>query len=111
MRNFSTSSIQLGNRSGGVFSFCPNVQFAPRPGREHHQAHDAFAIDPLAVLFHKNVALKAVGRLDKHRCGPGVNAEFVPNHQLAGDGGVFVGRLLRRAHSAPDYEDEQAICQ
>ena len=52
-------------------------QFAAGAGGEHHQAHDALAVDFFAVLFHEDVAGKPVGGLDEQGGGPGVDAQLV----------------------------------
>src|SRR5438552_17136364 len=55
--------VQFVDRFRGVFTLGTNRQFAARPGRQHHQAHDAFAIHLLAVLLDVNVALEPkIGR-------------------------------------------------
>src|SRR5664280_2639896 len=38
-------SFEFGDRLGGIRSVGVNEQFAAGAGREHHQAHDAFAVD------------------------------------------------------------------
>ncbi len=54
-------------------------------GRKHHQAHDAFSIHFLAVLFDKDVGLKTVCHLHELRGRAGMDAEFVE------DGEFFFG--------------------
>src|SRR5204863_9710851 len=54
--------IQFVEGPGGVFSLSLNREFAPRPGSQHHQAHDALAVDLLAVLLDEDIAAEAVGR-------------------------------------------------
>ena len=61
----------------GVRAFDVQGEFAAGAGGEHHQAHDAFAVDLFAVFFHKDVARKPVGGLDEERGGPRMNAELV----------------------------------
>ena len=60
-------------------------QSAARPGGEHHQTHDAFAVDFFAVLFHENFGRKAVGGLDEQGGGPGVDAQLVGNCEFLGE--------------------------
>src|SRR5438046_10423183 len=78
-------AFQIIDGFGGVVAFGMNGQFAARTGGEHHQAHDAFAVHFLTVLFHRNLALVAIGSFDKQRRRPGVNAQFVDDRQLASD--------------------------
>ncbi len=49
---------------------------------QHHQAHDAFAIDLLFVLFDENVSFKLVCDAHDHGSRTCVNAHLVLHHQL-----------------------------
>jgi hypothetical protein len=60
-------------------------QFAAGAGGEHHQSHDAFAIDFFTVLFNKNFGRKSVGSLHKESGGPGVNAQLVDDDNFLGE--------------------------
>src|SRR5438034_10325104 len=51
-------SFQLDHRARRIFSFSQKQQFAAWPCGEHHQAHDALAIDALAILLDVNLALE-----------------------------------------------------
>ena len=51
-------------------------------GGEHHQAHDALAIDFLAILLDEDVGLEAIGRFDKLGGGTGVDAELVEDGEI-----------------------------
>ena len=61
--------FEFGERLGSIVAFGVDGQFAARAGGQHHQAHDALAVDLLAVFLDKDVAVKAVGGLDKHGGG------------------------------------------
>ena len=54
-------------------------------GCEHHEAHDAFSIDPFIVFFDDDVAGEAARGLDELGGGPGVDAQLVSNRELALD--------------------------
>jgi hypothetical protein len=77
--------------------------FAAGPGGQHHQAHNAFAVHLLAVLFHEDVATKAIGGFDKHGGGPGMNAQLVRDLKIFGHYSTAIGYHLR-AHSVFDYK-------
>lgn len=51
-------------------------------GGEHHQAHDALAIDFLAILLDEDVGLEAIGRFDKLGGRTGVDAELVEDGEI-----------------------------
>src|ERR1700761_7687642 len=51
--------------------------FAAGAGRQHHQAHNAFAVDFFAVLFHENIARELVRGLHKKRRRPGMDAQLI----------------------------------
>ena len=70
----------LGIRAAGV-----QGHFAAGTEGEHHQSHDAFAVDFFAVLFHENLGRKAVGSLDEQSGGPGVDAQLVGNCEFLGE--------------------------
>src|ERR1039458_8095308 len=59
-----------------------NGDFAPGPGGQHHKAHNALPVDPLAVLFHEDVAAKAIGGFDKHGGRPGVDAQLIRDMKI-----------------------------
>src|SRR5437867_4074517 len=54
-------------------------EFAAGSGGEHHQSHDALPVDLVAILLDEDFAIEAVGGLDEHSCGPGMDAKFVGN--------------------------------
>src|SRR5262245_52762330 len=58
--------LDLDNSPSRIVTLGVQEQFAARAGCEHHQAHDAFAIDLLAIFLDENVAIKAIGSLDEH---------------------------------------------
>src|ERR1035441_7231708 len=90
--------FNLGQGLRGVMAVGVDGDCAARTGGQHHQAHDAFAVDLLAVLFHEDVAAKAVGGFDKHGRGPGMNAQLVRDLKIFGHYGTATGYHLR-AHS------------
>lgn len=49
----------------GVQSFRADSDHRAVAGGEHHQAHDAFAINFLAVLFNEDIRFKAVRHFDE----------------------------------------------
>src|SRR5688572_16341647 len=73
------------DRLGGIVTLGEDEQFAARASRQHHQAHDALAVDLLTVLLDEDIALEAVGRLDEHGGGPGMDSEFVDHDHFLGD--------------------------
>ena len=77
-------TLQFGNGLSRVRAFGVDGQSAAGPGGQHHQAHDALAVDGFAVLFHEDVSLEAIGGLDKHCRWPGVDAQLVLNRQFFG---------------------------
>ena len=60
-------------------------------GGEHHQAHDALAIDFLSILFNEDIRLESVGGFDELRRRAGMDAQFVEN------GEIFFGHESRRS--------------
>ena len=70
-------SFDFHERFGGVGTDGVNGQFAAGTGGEHHQTHDAFAIDLFAIFLHENIAGKPARGFDKHGRRPGMNARFV----------------------------------
>jgi hypothetical protein len=60
-------------------------QFAAWTCCQHHESHDAFPIDPFAVLLHKNVRIELAGSAYEHGCRSGVYAHFVLDNQLLCD--------------------------
>src|SRR4051812_34371803 len=67
-----------------IAAFGQNEQFAARPGGEHHQAHDALAIDPLTVLLDENLTIEAIGGTDEHRGGASMDPQFIGYDQFFG---------------------------
>jgi hypothetical protein len=51
-------------------------------GGEHHEPHDAFSINFLAIFFHKNIRLETIGSLDELRGRAGMDAELVENGEI-----------------------------
>ena len=82
-----------------VFTIGVNADFAAGAGGQHHQAHDALAVDRLAVLLDEHFAVKEVGRLDEQGGGPGVDAQLVHHDQFLFDLGGGVSRLVCRTHA------------
>ena len=92
---------------------CPRVrplgghaQLGPLAGGQHHQSHDALAVDLLTVLFHPDFRLVAVGNLDETRRRPGVHPQLVEDDEvfaalLSRNVGVAVGGgAAEEAHRA-----------
>mgnify|MGYP001812852686 CR=1 FL=1 len=52
-------------------------QFGATGCSQHHDTHDAFTVDVLAILRHIDVTRKRRGRRDEAGSCPGVQAEFV----------------------------------
>ena len=74
--------------SDGLSGVCAaNVQdqFTAGAGGEHHQAHDAFAVDFFTVLFNKNFSRKPISGFHKESSGPGVNAQLVNDDKFLGE--------------------------
>src|SRR5580704_10652561 len=46
-----------------ILALAGNHEFGPRTGGQHHQAHDALAVNLFAVLFNHDFAGKAIGHL------------------------------------------------
>ena len=46
---------------------------------QHHQTHDALAVDLLSILFHKYLSFELTGSFDELSCWSGVNSEFIGN--------------------------------
>jgi hypothetical protein len=74
----SSSNLRANNPSSSLIECEPRA--AAR--RQHHQTHDALAVDLFAIFFDQNVALESVGRLDEQRGGAGMNAKLVDDGQL-----------------------------
>src|SRR5690606_13431515 len=68
----------------GVVSFRGDLDDRALGRREHHEAHDALAVDFFAVLLHPDVTGKAIGELDELRGGTGMETVFVRDSQFAG---------------------------
>ena len=56
-------------------------EVGPFSRSQHHNAHDAFAVCPLTVLFHPDFPLILVGNAHDHGCRAGVNAHLVGHFQ------------------------------
>jgi hypothetical protein len=83
--------FDLGEGLVGVVAFAMDDDFAARSGGQHHQTHDAFAVDLFAVLFDEDAAGKFIDNTDKHGGGPGMDAQLVEHHKLAPQGGPVPG--------------------
>jgi len=68
-----------------VVAFSADNEDGPVAGGEHHEAHDAFAIDLLTVFFDGDIAGELAGGLDELGRGPGVDAELVADGEFAPD--------------------------
>src|SRR5438270_7933752 len=55
-------------RPGGIRSFAADLQFRALPGGQHHQSHNAFAIDLFIFFFDPDVAAVAAGYFNE-KCG------------------------------------------
>src|SRR5438445_5399487 len=70
-------------------------QFAARPRREHHQAHDALAVHRFTILLDEDFAREPAGGFHEHGSGPGVNALAVEDRQLFRQRGPAGGKFSR----------------
>ncbi len=77
--------FEFGERLVGVVALGVDGDSAAGVGGQHHQAHDALAVDLFAVLFHEDVAAKAVGGFDEHGRRPGVDARLVGDGEFLGE--------------------------
>jgi hypothetical protein len=68
---------------GAIVSFNYHGNAASRPGGEHHQTHDAFAIHGFAILFDKDVAPKPIGHFHEHGGGTRVDSQFIQDHKVS----------------------------
>src|SRR5262245_57696784 len=83
----------------GIASIGLDADPAARCGRQHHQAHNALAIDALAVLLDKDLALEPAHRADKQRSRTGVDTLSVEDGEFPYDVGEEHGawnRLVAR---------------
>lgn len=71
---------------GGAFG--AESEFGALSCSEHHEAHDALAVDFFSVLFDPDFTSVCVGNAYNHSSGTGVDAHFVLHRQLFGGGGV-----------------------
>src|SRR5207249_5189309 len=74
--------FELGQRLGSIVAVRVDGQFTAGAGGQHHQTHDALAVDLLAILFHKDLAIKPTGGFDKESCWPGMNAQLVGHQKV-----------------------------
>src|SRR2546421_6569255 len=74
--------FQLFHYLFGVRPFTANRELRSLPGSEHHQAHDAFAVDLFAFLFHPDLGTMTAGDPDEHRRGAGMQTETVNDRDL-----------------------------
>src|ERR1043166_7271222 len=74
--------LDLREGLGRIVAVSVNGQFASRAGGEHHQTHNALAIDFLTVLLDKNIAPKAIGYFDKGGGRPCMNAQFICHQKV-----------------------------
>ena len=74
--------FQLPHRRLGVRSLGDDDEFGALARRQHHQSHDALAIDLFAVLLDGDVAGIFVGGLDEQRHRSRVDAELVDHRDL-----------------------------
>ncbi|MPN41521.1 hypothetical protein SDC9_189073 [bioreactor metagenome] len=56
--------------------------FAAGAGGEHHEPHNAFAINGFPILLNENIAAEAIGCFDKKRRRPGMNPELVRDREV-----------------------------
>ena len=61
------------------------ISVPPAPGQQH-EAHDALAVDFLAVFFHLDIRGKAIGHADKHGRRSRMEAELIPDDEIPDDG-------------------------
>src|ERR1700704_4170460 len=66
----------------GVRSFATNGELRSLARGEHHQAHDALAVDLFAFLLHPDFRTITTRDPDKHRRGTRVQTEPVDDHDL-----------------------------
>src|SRR5437899_12759104 len=87
-------------------------QFAARPRREHHQAHDALAVHRFTILLDEDFAREPAGGFHEHGSGPGVNALAVEDRQLFRQRGPAGGKFssaLRLVHHSYLLDKARAI--
>src|SRR5262245_41184826 len=95
---------QLGQRLhdlGGLWAARLDRDAGAGPGREHHQAHDRGAADPLGSTSDEHLCIELLHRHDKLGGGAGVQAALVADFQYATDGGrgpCGIGTGVRLAH-------------
>jgi len=58
-----------------------NGQGAAGTGGEHHQTHDAFAVNFFAVFLDEDFAGETTGSFDEHCGGTGMDSEFVRDQE------------------------------
>src|SRR5437868_9346433 len=86
-----------------------NQQPAPGPRRQHHQAHDALAIDLLAILLDKDFAVKPVCGLHEQGGGSGMDALPVQHDKFFRD--LHIIHFAGTAHFPGTVTAVLASCQ
>src|SRR5947209_1569261 len=81
--------LDLLERPIAVRPFTRNLELRAVPRRQHHEAHDALAVDAFAILFDPHVATKAAADFYEHGGGARMEAEAVLD-------GQFLAEFLRR---------------
>lgn len=74
--------LKGGHRGIGVRTVGADGDDGAVAGGEHHQAHDALAIDFLTILLNEDVRLETVGGFDELRRRAGMDAELVENGEI-----------------------------
>src|SRR5689334_25049212 len=69
-------------RSLGIRTIATNAQLRSLPRREHHQAHDTFAVYLLAFFGNPNFRTMPAGNAHKHRSRPGMQPEPIDDRNL-----------------------------
>ncbi len=76
--------LDLRNHLVGVCPLGDKVQLRPFPRGQHHETHDALAIDALAVFLDPYIGSKSAGDLYEHGSGARMEPITVLYHDLLG---------------------------
>jgi hypothetical protein len=83
-----------------ILAFTGDLQFAAGTGGQHHQPHNALAVDLLAVLIDQDIAGEAIDEFDKEGGRAGMDAQLVDHNKFALRG-LFAAWFLCAAHAVP----------
>ena len=76
--------FQFADGGVGVCAFDVESDFAAGAGCEHHQTHDALAVNLFTVLFNEDITGESIRGFNEHSRRPGMNAQLVRNQQIFG---------------------------